>query len=246
MKKFLLYFAATVAGLALIVYVSAAFFLGSIVKAGVNRIAPKLTQTRVVLDGATISPLTGSGTLTGLSVDNPAGWTEGRAFHLGRIHVAIQPSSLFGDHIVINEITIDQAEFSYETKILSSNINDLLKNIESATGGSKKPEATAANGQPLKFEVRHFRLTNAKVTVGVGVAALPLPMPPIELNNLGTTGGGITADQLAFAVMRSVTSGVVSATTQAAGQIGTTAGAAAIEGVKKTGEGLKKLFGGGK
>jgi uncharacterized protein involved in outer membrane biogenesis len=246
MKKFLLYFAATVAGLALIVYVSATFFLGSIVKAGVNRIAPKLTQTRVVLDGATISPLTGSGTLTGLSVDNPPGWTEGRAFYLGSIHVAIQPSSFFKDHIVINEITIDGAEFAYETKIISSNINDLLKNIESATGGSKKPEATAANGQPLKFEVRHFRLTNSKVTIGVGVAALPLPMPPIELNNLGTTGGGITADQLAFAVMRSVTSGVVSATTQAAGQIGTTAGAAAIEGVKKTGEGIKKLFGGGK
>jgi uncharacterized protein involved in outer membrane biogenesis len=224
MKKFLLYFAATVAGLALIVYVSATFFLGSIVKAGVNRIAPKLTQTRVVLDGATISPLTGSGTLTGLSVDNPPGWTEGRAFYLGSIHVAIQPSSFFKDHIVINEITIDGAEFAYETKIISSNINDLLKNIESATGGSKKPEATAANGQPLKFEVRHFRLTNSKVTIGVG----------------------ITADQLAFAVMRSVTSGVVSATTQAAGQIGTTAGAAAIEGVKKTGEGIKKLFGGGK
>ncbi len=247
MKKFFTYLGTAILVLALVTYVGLAYFLGSVVKAGVNRIAPLLTQTKVVLDGANISPLSGSGTLTGLSVDNPAGWSSGRAFYLGQVHVVMKPFSIFGDHVIIEEIVIDQAEFAYETKIISSNISDLLKNVEAAMGGNRQAAASAtASGQPTKFEVRHFRLTNGKVTLGVGVAALPLPMPPIELNDLGTKEGGITANQLAFAIMKSVTSDVVGATTHAAGQIGTTAGAAAVEGVRKTGESIKKLFGGGK
>ena len=71
-------------------------------------------------------------------------------------------------------------------------------------------------------------------------------MPPIALDDLGTKEGGITPDQLVFAVMRSVTGSVVSATAQAAGKLGGTAGAAAAEGVKSAGEAIKGLFGGKK
>jgi len=229
MKRFLSYTALAVLALAVLVYVGLTFFLGSAVKAGVNRIGPKLTQTRVTLDGATISPLTGTGTLTGLSVDNPAGWTTGHAIYLGRVHISMKPFSLFGDHIIIDEIEIDQPEFTYETKIFASNINDLLKNVESGVSGDQPVAETAKkNGQPIKFEVRHFRLLHGRVTVGVGATAVALPMPSVELKELGTANGGITADQLAAAVMKSVTTSVVGATTQAAGQIGTTAGAAMV------------------
>jgi uncharacterized protein involved in outer membrane biogenesis len=242
MKKFLKYSIATLLVLLLVAYIGVAFFLGSVVKAGVNRVGPKLTQTKVELAGAHISPLSGSGTLTGLTVGNPAGWSDGNAFSLGSMHIDVKPFSIFGDHIVINDLTIDEAEFNYETKIVSSNINDLLKNIEARTGGGSKDEKNP-NEKPKRFEVRHLSITNAKVTVGLGASALPLKMPPIELTNLGTAEGGITAEQLAFAVMRKVTGSVVAATTQAAGQLGGTGGAAAAEQVKKAGEGLKKLFG---
>ena len=101
-------------------------------------------------------------------------------------------------------------------------------------------------GEPIKFEVKHFRLENGWVRLGVGPAAMKLPMLPIELRDLGTHEGGITPDQLVFAVMRSVTGSVVGATAGAAGKIGSTAGAAAAEGIKKTGEAIKGLFGGKK
>lgn len=247
MKKMLLYLAGILVVLALVTYVGLQFFLGSIVKAGINNFAPKLTQTKVELADAHISPLSGIGTLNGLYVGNPKGWTSEKAFYLGRIHVDVEPFSILGDHIVVNEITVDQPEFVYETKLVSSNIGDLLKNIEAAAGGQGGgPQATAKNGKPIRFEVKKFVLTNGKVTLGVGIAALTLPMPPITLENLGTSEGGITPGQLAFAVMRSVTGSVVSATLQAAGKIGTTSGAAASEGVKKAGEAIKGLFGGKK
>jgi hypothetical protein len=134
MKKKLLYLGGIVAALALLAYVGLSFFLGSIVKAGVNSFGPRLTGTRVVLAGAELSPLSGSGTLRGLAVGNPAGWSDGNAFYLGKIHIALKPFSIFGDHIVIDEIAIDQPEFTYETKVIASNIGDLLKNIGQITG----------------------------------------------------------------------------------------------------------------
>ena len=75
---------------------------------------------------------------------------------------------------------------------------------------------------------------------------MTLPMATIELNNLGTAEGGISPDQLTLAVMKSITTGIVGATAHAAGKIGTTTGAAAAEGVKQIGEGIKSLFGGDK
>lgn len=244
MKK-LLYIVGGIVAVLAIAYVALSFFLGSIVKAGVNNFAPKITGTKVELASATLSPLGGSGTLTGFAVGNPKGWSDNNAFYLGKVSIKVQPSSIFGDHVIIDEVFIDQPEFRYETKIVSSNIGDLLKNIEAATG-SKDSQATTKEGKPMKFEVKHFRLQNGKVTVGVGAAALPLPMPPIDLENLGTKEGGITSGQLAFAIMRSVTTSVIQATTQAATKIGGTMGSAAGDSVKKAGEGLKKLFGGGK
>jgi hypothetical protein len=244
MKK-LLYIGGAFFALLLVAYVVLAFFLGSIVTAGVNRFGPAVTGTKVQLASAKISPLSGVGTLSGLAVGNPKGWSDANAFFLGKIHVQMKPFSVFGDHIVIDEILIDQPEFLYETKVISSNISDLLKNIQ-GSAESKEPKPAAKNGQPLKIEIKHFRLQNGKVTLGVSGAALPLPMPVVELNDLGTKEGGLTADQIAFAVMRSVTVSIVSATTDAAGKVGGTMGAAASDAVKKAGESIKKLFGGGK
>jgi hypothetical protein len=224
----------------LVVYLVLSFSLGWVVKTAVNRVGPGITQSKVELSGAHISPITGSGVLTGLTVGNPEGWSAANAFYLGRISVSLKPFSIFGDHIVIDDVDIDQPEFLYETKILSSNIGDLLKNMGS---GKANQPATTNNGKSVKFEVRHLRLTRGKVTIGVGANELPLPLPTIELHDLGTNEGGITADQLAVAVMKSVSGEIIGTTTRAAGKIGSTAGAAAAENVKKAGDSLKKLWG---
>lgn len=248
MKK-LLILTGVLALLVIAAFVVVSFFLGQIVTAGVNGFAPKLTQTKVVLGGARISPLSGSGTLSDLVVGNPQGWSDANLCALGRIHVNVAPMSLFGDAIVVNEISIEAPEFNYETKIIASNVNDLLKNIEASLGGGGKAapsDAKTAGGAPKKFVVKKFRLEGGKVRLGLAGTGATLPMPPIELNDLGVKEGGITANQLAFAVMKSVTASVVSATAKAATDIGKTGGAGAAETVKQAGDAIKGLFGGKK
>jgi uncharacterized protein involved in outer membrane biogenesis len=233
---------AALAGLCVVALIIASFSLGSIVKAGVNDYAPKLTGTRVSVSGATISPLSGSGTLRGFVVGNPKGWSGANLASLGSLHLSVAPKSLFGDHVVINDIEINAPEFDYETKIVSSNVGDLLANIEHATGMSAKTKS----GKPIKFEVKHFAVRNGRVRLGAGKAALSIPLPPLELSDLGTSQGGITSVELATAVMHALTDDIVSAATHAAIQAGGTSGAAAAQAVNDARAKLKGIFGGKK
>jgi len=232
---------------AVVAYLCLTFFMGSIVKKGVTSFGPKLTKTKVELTEANISPLSGAGSLRGLLVGNPSGWSSDRAFYLGRVSVKLEPFSIFGDHIVVDEIVIDQPEFNYETKFVSSNIKELLNNIESFTGRGEQAPKTKS-GQPIKFVVKKFRLTNGKATLGVGAAALPVPFPDITIDDLGVREGGITPDQAAAAVMRNVLGSIVAGSAKALGQVGATAGAAGLEktkeAAKKAGDSIKSLFGG--
>lgn len=239
MKRKFLITGAVLAGLALAVYFGLGLFLGSVAKAGINRFGPRLTQTEVRLSSANISPFSGSGTLSGLYVGNPAGWSHGHALYVGKIHLDIEPFSVLGDHIVINEITIDQPEFVYETHLVSSNIKALLDNIEGYHKKDGQAEETD-RGRPIKFVVKKFRLTHGKVSLGVGPAALPLALPTVALDNLGVDEGGITPDQLASAVMSKVLGGILQASAGAAIKTGAGTMTGAVE---KTGEGLLHLFG---
>lgn len=249
MKKLLIILGCLLA-LVVVAAVVASFFLGSIVTKGVNTFAPKITGTPVTLESARISPLSGAGTLNGLFVGNPEGWTGDKAFSFAKVHVSVQPMSLLGDHIVVKEVLIDAPEFVYETKFVSSNIKDLLANIEKNTGGPAPAEQPVTkDGKPLKFEVKSFRLQNAKVTLGVGPTAVTVPMPPIVLTDLGTKEGGITADQLASKVVTNILGNIGKAVASSALEVGGAAGSAATDAAsgaaKKAGEGIKKLFGGG-
>ena len=245
MKKILGFSLALLLVVAIGLYITMQFFFGGIVKTAVNRVGPKITQTKVELQAANISPLSGEGTLTGLSVGNPAGWSQADAFRLGKMHINLEPFSLLKDYIVINELVIEQPEFLYETRLVTSNINDLLGNIEKAMG-AKEAEATTKEGKPIKLVVKKLVLKDGRVSLGVGGQAIAIPLPPIDMIDIGVKEGGVTPAQLALAIMRHVTPTIIAASMQALTKAGGTSGAAAVEGARQVGEALKGLFGGEK
>jgi hypothetical protein len=122
---------------------------GSVVTRAVNGYAPGLLKTRVSLSSARISPFSGNGTLHGFVIGNPSGWSDGDLVSIKGVHVSIVPSSIVRDHIIINEIDIDASEFDYETRLVASNVKDLLGNIEQAVGARSAPRAAAKNGKPV-------------------------------------------------------------------------------------------------
>lgn len=245
MKKLLIVLGLlAVLGIAGVVYVS--MHLGEIVTAGVNKYGPQLTQTKLTLESAKISPFSGVGTLNNLVIGNPKGWSENALASLGKVHIDVVPSSLTRDHIIINEVIIDAPVFNYETKIIASNVADLLKNIEQALGGAKPSDPNAPAGPQKKFSVKKFRLVDGKVRVGVAGTATTVLLPVMEIDELGTKEGGVTAAQAASIVMNQVVGKIVAATAGAATDLFKTGGAASAEGVKKAGDAIKGLFGGKK
>lgn len=241
MKKILLLGTAVFLVLILAAGIGAGFFLGHGVKVAVNNLGPKATQSKVVLGNATISPLTGTATLSGLTVGNPAGWSDKPAFSLGAVHADVAPGSIFKQTIVINELVIDQAEFNYETTLFSSNIKTLLNNIEEYTGRGEA--AAAREGKPRKFIVKKLRFLNSKATVAVGGTSLVVPLPEIRLDDIGTAEGGVSGTQVALVVMRDVLTNIATATASALSKDG---GKATLEKAKETakqlGDAVKDLF----
>ena len=111
-----------------------------------------------------------------------------------------------------------------------SNIGQLLDNIQAATAGEEAPpEEEEEAAEPIKFAVEKLVLEGGQIQVGFGEKGIVLPLPRIELNELGTDEGGITANQLALEVMSVVLS-----------QVTETALTAGSAGVEK----LKGIFGG--
>ena len=221
------------------------FFLGPVVTKTVNTVGPKVTGTKVELDGAKVLPLTGGTTLTGLFVGNPEGWTGDKAFYVGELRASVKPTSLLGDHVLVNEVFIDGPEFVYERRLLGgSNIDALLKQIEQNTGGGKTPPTTTEPDgdvkKPMKFAIKSFELRNAKASVIVGGRTVTVVLPPITITDLGVAEGGITADQVAAKVLERVLRQLGIA---AAGVIKDVGGAALEGGAEGAKGALNKLLG---
>lgn len=242
MKKALLLIGVILLALLIVVFVAGRFFLGSIVKEGVNRIGPRVTGAPVTLDNAQVAPFSGSGTLTGLTISNPPGWSDRPAFQLGEVKVDVEPASLFGDHIVVNDVTIEDPTINYETRLVTDNIRDLIRNIEKAVGQGQRQQTTK-DGRPVRIEIKHFALRGGKVMLAAGGNGTTLTMAPVELNDLGTAEGGVPPDRMAVLILQGVAPSIASAAAQGVDKLGGAIGGSAGEKIRQAGDLLRGLLG---
>jgi hypothetical protein len=185
------------------------FYLGDLLGRGatvaVNKYGPPLTGTQVTLGGAHISPFTGGGWMKALFIGNPAGFKTAKALSVNRVAVKVKPLSLLRDTVDVEEVIVEQAEFTYETKLISSNLSTILDNLEKSSGGTTQQPATTAKDQPgKKIIIRHFVLEGAKVTVSLGGTELTVPLARLELTDIGVAKGGVTPGEAAAEIMPEV------------------------------------------
>jgi len=62
--------------------------------------------TEVAVQSASISPLAGTGSISGLTVDNPEGWSAETIFELEQVSVNVDVASLFSEVVEIDSIVI--------------------------------------------------------------------------------------------------------------------------------------------
>ena len=192
-----------------IIYFFGSGILSKSVKKSVETFGPKITQTSVQLNDVELSLLSGNGTLNGLYVGNPKGYTSENIFALNQIDVDIDTKSIFSDQIVINKIYIRKPHISYEKNLRSSNFNDLLKNIEGTSeksDGGKSGEDTVSEDESAKqLLIKELIIEDATVFVSILGAGARISLPKIEMSDIGKTDDssiGSTLNQILAEVLK--------------------------------------------
>lgn len=184
-------------------------FAGKLIRTGVVKFGPETAQVNVELERAHISFLSGAGGLEKLKIHNPEGYSGDHAFYADHLAIDIDPMSILGDKIVIEEIRIIGPDIQFEQRMGSSNLKQILDNVQSLAGEGGQESTEATSGK--KLEIKRFILQDAKVGVGIGTKPVSLTIPTIELTGLGAGEQGITAGELVKVILTEVTSQVTKA-----------------------------------
>src|SRR5216117_3609716 len=106
MKKIILRIAVTLVVCLVLLVAASIYFLGSIVKKGVETVGPRITRTEMKLDSATLSLLSGSGKLKGLFIGNPEGFKTESAIKAGSVSVGVVAGSVFSDKVHVTQVNV--------------------------------------------------------------------------------------------------------------------------------------------
>jgi hypothetical protein len=179
--------------------------LDSIVKDTIERTGTDLTGTRVTLDTVKLDLASGRGALTGLVIANPAGFSGDYAFSLDSVVVAVEPASLTTPVIEIRELSIEGARLIAEQKGTSTNLDQILKNVEHTTGKSgEQPKTTDKEPSHVRLVVREFVFADTRATVISDLhGEASLKVPDVRRSNIGEPGG-LSPDQLADELLHAV------------------------------------------
>lgn len=173
------------------------FYLDRIVTTGIEVVGSQVLGTEVTVASVAISPLNGSGSISGLEIRNPEGFDSDYIFQLEQVEVSLNAASLMSDVIEIESIIITQPEITYETRITADNVRALLENI-----GGGGDETAAADGESGKeMFIRDFRLLSPQVNLVAAVATAPISLPDIELTDIGTEDNAATVAQVLEVVL---------------------------------------------
>ena len=193
--------------LLIIIIIGAAVFLisnlNTIVKQAVESEGPKLTETSVLLDQVDLKLLNGRGELNEFVIGNPDGFNEENILEIDQFVLQFDPTSAFGDVVVVNEITLKGLVLTAEQKGLNTNVQALLDTLTSGSSGSSS-EVDGEAGDPidkkiilenLDFSDNVIRLVTEKW------GSYDLKLPSFSLVDIGKQEGGLSPEELGIAVL---------------------------------------------
>ena len=193
--------------------------LDDLVRHAIESAASNATGTAVHVDRVAISLRDGHGTISGLSVANPPGFSAQPLFTLDSIDIRLDPLTLTGAVVVIEEVRIGAGTFRYEVNATGENN---LRVVQKHARRQTKAAATAT--PPGEQAQKEQRLRIKRLVINDGVATL-------DLGPFGSGQGTARVPGMTF--------------TDLGGEEGTTAGELATTIVQALGKNLTNAVGGG-
>jgi hypothetical protein len=194
--------------------------LDALVEAAIEKYGSQTTQTTVQVHEVRLKKTLaqGRGSIAGISVANPKGFSTPHAITLGQIQTQIDINTITQSPIVINEIIVTAPQMFFEiNNDRKANFNVLKDNISSAIPAGKQTEAKAPEKE-TKIIIRRLLIEDGKVQATVmplDGKQLSTRLPRIELHNLGGKGGSTPAE-----IAKQVLNVVVDRTRAAVSELG--------------------------
>jgi hypothetical protein len=215
-----------VLGLAVVVVAAVVFLvisnLDAIVKAAMEKYGSEATGSAVTVASVRISLREGSGSISGLRIGNPPGFTTPAALDLEDITIEVDTGSVTGDPVVIRKVRVAGPRVMYEIdKSGRANLQEIMRNLERLTkpGAPAEPAEKKEAGEGKNLLIRDIIVEGGKVDARV--AAFPgkdfsADLPRLHLTNVGGEGGA-TPSELARQILRPIMSRAAQAAAQSGG-----------------------------
>jgi hypothetical protein len=114
------------------------FSLDGMVESTIEDTSSDMLQTTVDVKEVNLSILDGQGTITGITVHNPEGFSDNPALQLQQISMKVKLKSLLSDTIVVERVEIENPELFFEQKASGSNFDALSSNLNSGSTSSSQ------------------------------------------------------------------------------------------------------------
>jgi hypothetical protein len=151
----------------------------------------------------------GRGELRRVTVGQPAGFGTGSLLLVERVSIGVPLDANNGRDGVfhLTEVSISGATLNVIAKGESTNLAAMKAQVDQQVASSQSPvadvERQPAETRPIRLIIDHLEFTNLQTHVNSDVLGeLDLKVPDISENNLGGDVGGLTVDQLAYAILK--------------------------------------------
>ncbi|MGE5173270.1 MAG: hypothetical protein ACM3MD_05515 [Betaproteobacteria bacterium] len=182
-----------------------------IVKSAIEHYGSQTTRTSVRVASVSIKLAQGKGTIEGLTVANPKGYTAAHVLSLGSISVRIVPSTVTSTPVVIDDIRISAPQIIYEMDSSgTANVDVLKKNIASSDSAPKRPADKKKPGKETRLRIKKLVIENGRVDASVAVPGSrpqAITLKRIEMTDIGGQAGA-TPEQVAKQVLSAIVSEV--------------------------------------
>lgn len=182
------------------------YYFDSLVKSGIEVVGSNVLGTEVSVASTLISPLSGTGSISGLQIRNLEEFNSEYIFQMEEVSVNINAGSVLSDVVEVESVVITRPEITYERRLTESNISALLDNISSGSSGAD--EGAAEDAESQRLIIREFRMIDPQLNLVAASLEAPIPLPDIVLNNIGEESNSATAAdamrQIVGAINRSI------------------------------------------
>lgn len=160
-------------------FVALTLSIDSIVKSSIEDIGSEMTGTLVSVDGVSISPFSGQGTISEFRVANPDGYSEPYAVEIGELFIEIDVMSVFSDVVIVRQISVLSPMIYVEQQLPQNNIQEILNHVNSV-------DAFEASDSEMMIE--YFVLEDGRVELYTevgGERSATVEIETIEMHDIG-------------------------------------------------------------